>query len=194
MAEATAGAPYDPFTSALEERLQRAVTAVSRSVSRQELARLLGEPNDLLVLTTLVTDYLTNLPPTDRSMADAFARGAAIKIEMIKSAGGMMSGEQVAALLGVTRQAIAKQRKAAKLLAMPTPSGDYVFPAYQFTKDGPVRGLAQALHAFQTTDPWYRLQVLSTPDPNLGGATPFKSLAEGRVEAVVDAIKAHDDI
>jgi len=64
------------------------------------------------------------------------ARGAAIKQELLASGGGGLTSSQVSSVLGITRQAVDKRRIRHALLAVPNGSGEYVYPACQFSATG----------------------------------------------------------
>jgi hypothetical protein len=89
-------------------------------------------------------------------LSDAAVRGIAIKQELLRAGGGGLSSQQVADALGITRQGVDKRRRRRGLLAVPSGSGEYLYPACQFTSDGVIRGLEAMLRAFQVRNPWTR--------------------------------------
>lgn len=191
---ATAALPADNLQTALTRRLHRAVDAMAGALSPEKQADLVALGDDMQVLAALASMSLleTKRLANGSSVARAIARGIAIKESLLAEAGGSLSSEQVAGLLRVSRETIAKYRRANKLLGLPKPSGDYQFPVCQFESERVIAGLERALAAFRTPDPWSRLQVLLTADPNLGQRTPIDALKAGEVEAVVQAIAAYD--
>ena len=180
--------------TALQRRLHRAVDAGALALSPQKALEILSLGDDREVLAALVAEGVLVQEAREgrSSKADAIARGVAIKQRLLQEAGGTLSSETVAGLLGVTRATVAKYRRDEKLLGLPTPGGDFLYPAGQFDNDRPLPGLAHALAAFRTGDPWYRLQVLLTPDPNLDGITPLAALKAGRTDDASRAIAAYD--
>jgi transcriptional regulator with XRE-family HTH domain len=192
MAQSLARQPH--LNAALRQRLHRAVDAGALALSPQKALEILSLGDDREVLAALVAEgiLVQEAGTGSPSKADAIARGVTIKQRLPEEAGGTLSSETVAGLLGVTRATVAKYRRDQKLLGLPTPGGDFLYPACQFDDDRPLPGLAQALAAFRTADPWYRLQVLLTPDPNLDGITPLAALKAGRTDAAARAIAAHD--
>lgn len=177
------------------DRAVRAVHRIASEASAAELTSLSAAGTDYEVLTRIVSDFVPASADVARRdpLAQALARGVELKERLIAQAGGLLSGEQVAKLLGIRRQSVAKRRSDDKLLALPAGTGDFKFPACQFDDRGALPGMDRLLAAFRTEDPWFRLQTILTPDPNLGGQTPLEALKKGRVEAAAAAIKAYDD-
>jgi hypothetical protein len=98
---------------------------------------------------------------------------------LLRAAGGALSSQQAAQALGITRQGVDKRRLRRALLAVPAGSGDYLYPACQFTSDGVIPGLEGTLRAFQVRNPWTQLSVLLAPAPGLGGRSILETLAAG---------------
>jgi hypothetical protein len=96
---------------------------------------------------------------------------------LIAEAGGLLSTAEVVKTLGMTRQAVYKQRRDRKLLTVPH-GGEEKFPAIQFTAQGqPVPGLAQILRAVALDGAWGTLDFLLTPDDDeLDGLSPIEML------------------
>jgi len=169
------------------KRSVRLLERVSSTASSEALKSALSSPSDLGGLATLLSD----LAPLDVDMsavdpfAEAIARGAAVKRELLTSASGGLTSSQVSSALGITRQAVDKRRLRHALLAVPNGSGEYIYPACQFTSDGVVPGLEEVLRAFQLRNPWTQLSVLLAPTPALGGKTILESLKSGAIEKAV---------
>jgi hypothetical protein len=113
------------------------------------------------------------------------ARGTAVKLELLTSAGGGLTSSQVSSALGITRQAVDKRRLRRALLAVPNGSGEYVYPACQFTSDGVIPGLEDVLRAFQIRSPWTQLSVLIASAPALAGKSLIDALKSGAIERAV---------
>jgi hypothetical protein len=103
----------------------------------------------------------------------------------LTSAGGGLTARQLASALGITRQAVDKRRGRRALLAVPNGSGEYLYPACQFTADGVIPGLEEVLRAFQIQSPWTQLSVLLASAPALGGKTIIEALKSGVVETPI---------
>jgi len=121
---------------------------------------------------------------------EAMARGAAIKQELLTSAGRGITSSQVASALGlgIARQAVDKRRGRRALLGVPNGSGEYVYPACQFTSNGVITGLEEVLRAFQIQSPWTQLSVLFASAPALGGKTILDALKSGEIERAIGIV------
>jgi hypothetical protein len=157
---------------------------VSSSASSEALKSALASPTDVGGVACLLSDLAplgVDLSAVDPFM-EAMARGAAIKRELLIGGGGGLTSSQVARALGITRQAVDKRRIRRALLAVPNGSGEYLYPACQFTPDGAIPGLEDVLRAFQIQSPWTQLSVLLAPAPALGGKTILDVLRSGVIE------------
>jgi len=182
------GHPVDSARQALAQAfLKRSVKMlerVSSSASSEALKSALSSPTDVGGVASLLSDLAplgVDLSAVDPFM-EAMARGAAIKQELLTSGGGGLTSSQVSSALGITRQAVDKRRSRRALLAVPNGSGDYVYPACQFTSDGVITGLEEVLRAFQIQSPWTQLSVLLASAPALGGKTILETLKSGAIE------------
>ena len=190
-ASATGRHPADRTQQVLAQAfLRRSVKMlerVSSSASSEALKSALSSPTDFGGVATLLSDLATlgvDVSSVD-PFVEAMARGAAIKRELLTSGGGGFTSGQVSSALGITRQAVDKRRLRHALLAVPNGSGEYVYPACQFTGEGVVPGLEEVLRAFQMRSPWTQLSVLLAPAPALGGRTLIEALKSGAVERAV---------
>jgi hypothetical protein len=170
--------------SVFRTRTEALVLRLSEQVSEDDIAAALEAPSDvgglarLLSDTAAISNPLQSLDP----LAEAVARGAEMKQELLAEAGGGWSSAVVAKHLGITRQAVDKRRRNNKLLALKSAAGDYVYPVCQFTSDGVVPGLDVFLGAFAPSGGWTRLDVLLTPAEEIGGASPLDALRHGDAE------------
>src|ERR1035437_8852839 len=183
--------PVDSARQALAQAfLKRSVKMlerVSSSASSEALKSALSSPTDVGGVASLLSDLAplgVDLSAVDPFM-EAMARGAAIKQELLVSGGGSLTSGQVAKALGITRQAVDKRRNRRALLAVPNGSGEYVYPACQFTSDGVINGLEEVLRAFRIRSPWTQLSVLLASAPALGGQTLLEALKSGALEKAI---------
>jgi hypothetical protein len=183
--------PADSARQALAQAfLKRSVKMLERvscSASSEALKSALSSPTDVGGVASLLSDLAplgVDLSAVDPFM-EAMARGAAIKRELLTSGGGGLTSSQVSSVLGITRQAVDKRRNRRALLAVPNGSGEYVYPACQFTSDGVITGLEEVLRAFRIRNPWTQLSVLLASAPALGGKTILKTLKSGAIERAV---------
>ena len=182
-----AGSARRALAQAFLKRSVKMLERVSSAASSEALESALSSPTDVGGLASLLSDLAplgVDLSAVD-PFVEAMARGAAIKRELLTRGGGGLTSSQVASALGITRQAVDKRRGRRALLAVPNGSGEYVYPACQFTADGVIPGLEEVLRAFQIQSPWTQLSVLLAPAPALGGKTILEALKSGVVETPV---------
>ena len=171
------------LAQAFLKRSVKMLERVSSSASSEALQSALSAPTDVGGVASLLSDLAplgADLSAVD-PFAEAMARGAVIKRELLASGGGGLTSGQVASALGITRQAVDKRRSRRALLAVPNGSGDYAYPAWQFTSDGVIPGLDEVLRAFQMGSPWTQLSALLAPAPALRGRTILEALRSGEV-------------
>ncbi|MGC9946277.1 MAG: DNA-binding protein [Bryobacteraceae bacterium] len=159
---------------------------LSVSASPEALETALAAPTDIGGVASLLSDLAplgVDVSAVD-PLVEAMARGAAIKRELLRAAGGGLSSQQVADALGITRQGVDKRRRRRGLLAVPSGSGEFLYPACQFTSDGVIQGLKGTLRAFQVRNPWTQLSAL-LPAAGLGGRTILEALQAGNAARAV---------
>ncbi len=172
------------LAQAFLKRSVKMLERVSSSASLEALKSALSCPTDFGGVATLLSD----LAPLDVDLSsvdpfvEAMALGAGIKQELLTSGGGGLTSSQVASALGITRQAVDKRRIRHALLAVPNGSGEYLYPACQFTSTGVIPGLEEVLRAFQIRSPWTQLSALLAPAPALEGKTILEGLKSGAIE------------
>jgi hypothetical protein len=181
-----------PADNALAQTfLKRSVKMLERmsyAASLEALQAALASPTDMGGVASLLSDlapFGVDLSAVD-PFVEAMARGVAVKRELLTDAGGAFTSSQVATVLGITRQAVDKRRIRHALLAVPNGSGEYLYPACQFTSDGVIRGLEEVLQAFQMQSPWTQLSALMASAPALGGKTILEALKSGHAGKAVD--------
>jgi hypothetical protein len=105
-------------------------------------------------------------------LAPALARNAEHREMLPRRAGGAVSAEAAARLLGITGEAVDEWRRTGILLAIPEGS-DWRYPASQFQKGEVVSGLLKVVRGLADADPWVTLDFLLAPDTDLGGRSPL---------------------
>lgn len=117
-------------------------------------------------------------------LAAARARGVAARERLVHRAGGLLRVSEARERLGVSStQAVQARRSRGTILAVPAPSGEWMYPACQFTEDGLVRGLDRFLAAFDDVSPWTQLTVLLAGSERFGGRSALELLQAGEVDA-----------
>jgi hypothetical protein len=175
--------------------LNRSYLALRRMVElapTEDLAKALAAPTDIGGMTLLLSEIGTLQPEclVLDPFAEFLAKGALRKQALIHEAGGAYSTAEVAALLGISRQAVQQRVRRGTLLALTMGQGEYQYPAIQFDENGTIPGLAQALSRFTVTDPWTRLSVLLDTDELLQGRRVIDALREGDLEPALRVIES----
>jgi hypothetical protein len=146
--------------------------------------------SDAEVLATLA-DTAASSSGSD-AIAAAKLRAIGVREKLIEAAGGLLDTKGVAAQFGVTPQAIHKQQKESKLLAVPL-GNRLQFPAFQFDESGaPVAGLAAVIRSLaqRSIGPWSQLRFLAGHSARLGNRTPVEALRAGERDRVLRAAEA----
>ena len=124
---------------------------------------------------TRVTEYELRKVRRRRENLERFYRD-------LQDLGGTLKVNDVADILGITRQAINIRVKKNKLLAFKQ-NGDFIFPKFQFTDNGLILGFEDMMAAFEEdTHPMLRLGVLKSPiEVNNEGLqkTPIQIMQDG---------------
>src|SRR5688572_10117390 len=158
LVEATArvlGSGADPERAAFLARALNGLAELADALAPGALARARWAPTDYAALLYAVQDPET-LAGWRRQdpLADARLRGLEARARLVAAEGGILTTERVAALLGLSRQAVDKRRRAGRLLALVTGRRGYLYPAWQFGREGPLPGQEEILGAFDGADPW----------------------------------------
>ena len=169
-------------------RILAAVVNLARNSSLQQLNVVLAAPSDYAVLLRLLNqpEVMASLTRRD-PLARAKLRGLQVRERLLAAEGGVLTAEEAAELLGITRQAIDNRRKRGKLLGVQLGKRGYRYPTWQFTPDGMLPGLSQTLQALHDLSPWIQLSFLLNDNAWLDGLRPLDLLRQGQIEPVVDA-------
>src|SRR3984893_1293002 len=112
---------------------------------------------------------------TDAQKAKAIllARGAIARKKLEDAEGGAISAEEVAQLLGLSRQGVDYLRKTKRMVAWRLSGGKWHYPVWQF-HDGRVRpGISECLKELSSDDPWSRMIFFLSPRESLSGRRPL---------------------
>ena len=193
------GAPsLSPVRASFYRRASTVVQRIAETAPEDGLTDALGAATDAGALARALSNS-DMIGPAVRELeplAAVIAKGAEHKQELITEAGGLLTTAQVATTLGISRQAVYKQRQERKLLSVPH-GGEEKFPAVQFTPSGqPLPGLARVLGAVGLKGGWGTLDFLVTPDDDeLDGLSPAEVLNQHpeRLEDVVRLAATHGE-
>ncbi|MGO4573309.1 helix-turn-helix domain-containing protein [Microvirga sp. 2TAF3] len=173
--------------------LRRALSALERiagNVPTKTLTEILAAPTDvgslaqLLSRSEVVGSAVTDLDP----LAPALARNVEHRQTLLNRAGGALSADEAGQILGITRQAIDKRRRAGTLLAVREGS-DWRYPVCQFDNGEVVAGIPDVVRGFGAASPWVALDFLLAPDANLAGRTPLEALRAGDRDPVMRLVR-----
>jgi hypothetical protein len=181
-------AAHVTLRSPAQGALVRAVVDVTSDIPASSLRQLDG-----VVLQALVERLADRLLIVDDPLGKARLRGALAQRELLSGDGGALSGAEVATLLGVSRQAVDKRRKAGQLFAVELPRRGYLYPAWQLTGTGVLPGVAEVLAALRHLDPWAQARFFVSGNARLGGKRPLDRLRRGDLDAVLRAAGAFDE-
>lgn len=176
--------------------MMRAINAVLKfaDLSEDAVVRATAAPTDLSVLlTALSSGELLNDLKSVEPLAPAFLRGIEAQRRLLDASGGTLTAEQAGSILGISRQAVEKRRKAHTLIGLTTGRHGYRYPAWQFTKSGVLPGLEDVLKALGPHDEWMQAAFFLGNNPRLGGRTPIETLAAGEVTRVLGAAQVYEE-
>ena len=169
----------DPVRAAFQRRSLDAVNRIASLASTESLADALSAATDVGTLArvlgdgTVIGSAITELEP----LAPLIARNAEHRLELMEASGGTLTAAEAGELLGISRQAVDKRRRAGSLLGL-RQGGDWRYPRCQFAapEHEVIAGLPKLLDAFSKSGPWVTLDFLLAPDETLGGKTPLEAL------------------
>ena len=182
---------HSPIMGTLMVRAIRAVLEFD-ALSEAAVANATSAPTDFQVLIRALSsgEILEDLRRIE-PLAPAFIRGIEAKRRLIGENGGVLSAEQIAQKLGVTRQAVEKRRRAGRLVALTTGCHGYRYPSWQFSDGRTLPGLEKVLRALASHDEWMQTAFFVSRNPLLNNQTPVEMLANGQLEAVLDSAEVY---
>ena len=173
---------------AFYSRILRAFRRLENDLPSTLIDEATAAPTDYLV----AIEALSSSPETTQLIAEdpfvaAKFRGLKRKQQMLEAAGGSLTSEQVAEVLGISRQAVDKRRASNQLLALTQGRRGYSYPSFQFEEGKTMAGLEEVLGELKDLDPWMQLVFFMTPNERLGEKTPLEKLRKGLVSDVTAA-------
>jgi len=173
---------------AFQARILRAFIELEENLPSSSIEQATGAPTDFLV----ALEALSSAPGTSQLIESdpllaAKLRGLNRKREMLEAAGGSLTSEQVAEMLGISRQAVDKRRSSNQLLALTQGRRGNSYPVFQFEEGKTITGLEEVLEHLKPLDPWMQMAFFTTPNERLNGKTPIDALQNGLVEDVARA-------
>lgn len=172
----------------------RALRAVSRAIANspiEALAEAASAATDVEVLIRALQqpDAIETLK-SDDPLGPARLRGLQERERLLSAEGGTLSAEEVANHLNVTRQAVNKRRQQGALVGLDAGRHGYLYPAWQFVREGTILGLEALLDALKGHDPWMQHIFMVSRNTRLNDSTPLEALRHGRLNDVLKAARA----
>jgi hypothetical protein len=182
-----------PIMQALMRRAIHAVMALS-TLSEDSVVEAAAAPTDLgaLVRALRSDELLADLSRAE-PLAPAFIRGIEAKQKLIEEHGGTLTAEQVAQMIGISRQAVEKRRRAGRLVALATGRHGYRYPVWQFSDSGTLPGLEEVLDVLTPHDEWMQTVFFVSRNPRLGHRAPLDLLKTGQLTAVLEAAQLYGE-
>jgi hypothetical protein len=180
----------DSVQAAFLRRALSALERIARSVPTKALTEALATPTDvgalahLLSRSEVVGSAVTDLDP----LAPSLVRNVEHRQTLLTLAGGAVSAEEAGQVLGITRQAVDKRRRAGTMLAVREGS-DWRYPACQFHNGEVMAGIADVVRGFGSASPWVALDFLLASDTALAGRTPLQALRASDCDAVLRLVR-----
>ena len=182
----------DSMESAFIRRSLSALERLVGSASAHALSEALAAPTDIGSLAQLLSrsDNVGAPVMALEPLAPSLARGIEHREQLLRLAGGTIPAQEAAHLLGISRQAVDKRRKAGSLLAV-RQGNDWHYPACQFQQGEVVNGLAGVVQQMASSGPWVTLDFLLSEDAVLGQRTPLQALRNNGREDVLRLVRAN---
>ncbi len=169
--------------------LARSLTTMPSRAQRKLLRAPAGE--DVLVAAAMqptVVEHVRSSSP----LLPALLRGAQAKRRLLDAEGGTLSAADVARLLRRSRQAVDKQRRAGRLLAIRVGTF-WRYPVWQFVDGQPLPGVPDVLAVLHHVSPWTAIAFFLSSNARLGARRPVEMLRRHEVAAVVRAARAYGE-
>lgn len=171
----------------------RAVRAISRLIGQsttETLAEAASAPNDMEVLVrALGQPTAIEALKVDDPLAPARLRGFRERERLLEVEGGTWSVEAVRKHLNLARQSVNHRRKQGMLIGLDAGRHGFLYPAWQFAREGTVPGLEAVLGELRSHEPWMQHLFMVSPNARLGNRTPLEILRSGRIEDVLNAAR-----
>jgi len=182
-----------PIMQALMRRAIHAVMALA-ALSEDSVVEATAAPTDLAALVrALRSDELLDDLSRAEPLAPAFIRGIEARQRLIEEHGGTLTAQQVARMIGISRQGVEKRRQAGKLLALATGRHGYRYPVWQFSDSGALPGLEDVLGVLAPHDEWMQTLFFVGKNLRLGDRTPIEALKAGELAQVLDAAQLYGE-
>jgi hypothetical protein len=127
-----------------------------------------------------------------KARAILLARGALARKRLEQADGGAISAEEVAQLLGLSRQGVDYLRKTKAIFAWRNTNGKWNYPVWQFDSGRIRPGIRECLKNLATDHPWSQMLFFLSSRDSLNGRRPLDLILKGEIEAAVNVARRHD--
>lgn len=143
---------------------------------------------EALTARSVATEFAANEP-----LVTARLRGVERQQNLVEQSGGTLTGERVAKLLGISRQAVDKRRRQNRLIGLTQGRRGYAYPIWQFESGKTLPNLEKVLDQLRNQDPWMQLTFFLNANDRLEGSSPLEMLRSGKVEPVLEAATSYGE-
>jgi hypothetical protein len=173
-----------PGKTAFVARALSALATMTDELDERTLANAAGATSDYLALVNaLQQPEIAAIFQEDDPLLPARLRGLEARQQILEAEGGTMTVSEVASLLGITRQAVEKRRKAGKLIALSLGKRGYAYPRWQFSSDGDLLpGLEDVFGDLEEHSPMARTIFMLNPTIRLDGERPLDVIRRGQID------------
>jgi len=182
----------DEMASLVAEATKTLVRTIGR-LSRSARRQLVEEGNGAhILLETVLHPSILESTRTRSPWLPALLRGVEQRRILLQSEGGSLSGEEVAKALGISRQAVDKQRRRGQLLAVRA-GGTWRYPAWQLADGAALPHLAAVMRVLHQQSPWTIMAFLLSRNVRLASRRPLDLLRKGTADSVLRAAEAYGE-
>ncbi|HZS02493.1 MAG TPA: hypothetical protein VFE37_27510 [Chloroflexota bacterium] len=183
-----------PNLGPVVSRVLHAVADVTTQLSQQAASHAAGERTNMGVLLRILEEAAPLGLEAEDPLVNARLRWIVDRRRLAHAEGRPLPTREVEALLGISRQAVAKARADGRLVGLPAGSGQYVYPSWQFGASGVLAGLREVRRALRGgDDPWTFTAFMVSPNARLDEGTPLAVLRRGELNNVMRAAEAHGE-
>jgi hypothetical protein len=183
-----------PNLGPVVSRVLHAVADATTQLSQQAANHAASERTNMGVLLRIMEEVAALGLEAEDPLANARLRWIVHRRRLAHAEGRPLPTREVEALLGISRQAVAKARADGRLVGLPSGSGQYVYPSWQFGESGVLPGLREVRRALRDgDDPWSFTAFMVSPNARLDDETPLAVLRRGELNDVRRAAEAHGE-
>jgi hypothetical protein len=180
--------------AAFVARAAEAVAEAAEYSTEDILNEVAGAPSNFAVLYQILNrpEVLDALRLRD-PLAPARLRGLRARERMLSEEGGTLTSAEMAAALGITRQAVDHRRRTGKLIGLNVGRRGYLYPAWQVGPRGVLDGLPDVLAVMEDDDPWTHIIFMLGHNQWIDGERPLDALRRGETDQVVLAARHYGE-